>query len=159
MFWKINECTEHSGGPPERGTRHQLNKLGEQGQFIRVRRGSAIGFSHDVTNAGPPLCAQGCRSIEIIIVMWPFISRPAPSSFILFPTQRSQRRRRRRRGEKVTSLIVSSSFFSSSPNVEALFVQFSLRLMTSFVLEEGRFVLFSYLLPRLCLVLGLFLGR
>lgn len=68
-------------------TRHQLNKLGEQGQFIRERRESAIGFSFVVTNAGPPLCAQGCRSIEIIIVMWPFISQPVPSSFILFYSQ------------------------------------------------------------------------
>lgn len=40
-----------------------------------------------MTNAGPPLCAQGCRSIEIIIVMWPFISQPAPSSLILFYSQ------------------------------------------------------------------------
>lgn len=141
------------------GTRHQLNKLGEQGQFIRVRRGSAIGFCYDVTNAGPPLCAQGCRSIEIIIVMWPFISRPAPSSFILFPTQRSQRRRR---GEEVTSLIVSSFFSSSFLNVEALFVQ------TVFIASDDQLcprggtlclVRFLYLLPRLCLVLGLFLGR
>lgn len=71
----------------QNGTRHQLNKLGEHSQFIREQRGSAIGFSSDVTNAGPPLCAQGCRSIEIIIVMWPFISQPAPSSFILFYSQ------------------------------------------------------------------------
>lgn len=66
-------------------TRHQLNKPGKQGQFIRARCGSAIGFSFDVTNAGPPLCAQGCRSIEIIIVMWPFISQPAPSSPYIIP--------------------------------------------------------------------------
>lgn len=83
---------------------HQLIKLGEQGQFIRVRCRSAIGLSFDVTNAGPPLCSQGCRSIEIIIVMWPFISQPASLSLILFPMLITQRRRK---VEKGTSLIVS----------------------------------------------------
>lgn len=69
------------------GAHHQLNKLAEQGQFISKWHESAIGFSSDVTNAGATLCAQGCRSIEIIIVMWPFISQPAPSSLILFYSQ------------------------------------------------------------------------
>lgn len=69
------------------GTCHQLNKHGEHSQFIREWCGSAIEFSIDVTNAGPPLCTQGCRSIEIIIVMWSFISQRAPSSLILFYSQ------------------------------------------------------------------------
>lgn len=86
-----------------------------------------------MTNAGPPLCAQGCRSIEIIIVMWPFISQPAPSSLILFPTQRSQRRRR---GEKGTGLIVS---FILRTHKHYLFKRFSWLLMTSFVLQQESF--------------------
>lgn len=69
------------------GAHHQLNKLAEEGQFIREWHELAIGFSSDVTNAWAALCAQGCRSIEIIIVMWPFISQLAPSSLILFYSQ------------------------------------------------------------------------
>lgn len=53
------------------------------GSIHQRQRGLAIGFSFDVTNAGPPLWGQGCRSIEIIILMWPFISHPGSLHYSL----------------------------------------------------------------------------
>lgn len=90
--------------------------------------------------------------------MWPFISQPAPSSLILFPTQRSQRRRR---GEKGAGLIVS---FILRTHKHYLFKRFSWLLMTSFVLQQESFDGFCKVYvfvpaAAVCLIWGLFLGR
>ena len=67
-----------------KGRSHQLSKVTGTGLIRQSGRGSAIVFGLDVTNGGPLLCDQGYRSIEIIILMWPFISQPcSPKPYII----------------------------------------------------------------------------
>jgi len=74
-----------------KGRSHQLSKLTGTGLIRQSGRGSAIVFALDVTNGGALLCDRGYRSMEIIVLMWPFIShRCSPKPYIIPNTEISK---------------------------------------------------------------------